>query len=279
MPTLSVITVVKDAEMDFAQTLRSVQMQQGSQFEYVVVDSSGDREAISSQVQDLLIEYFWVAPRGIYSAMNFGLECAKGDYVYFLNAGDTLVGDSVMEEVSNNLCKYQPTWMYADVLMTDPSGRKEEIPHWDYREERSHLFSRGHFPCHQGTFVKRTVLTELGGFDTRFEVAADYKAFLRLSTIDDPIKLEAVVADFKLGGQSSQRWLQGIIEFHQARRTVFTPTGMDSLRELRNSVAVLAKTMLYKGLLAPGKPGYPMAQRIKPWRRGLVNSSQTVREP
>ena len=59
MPTLSVITVVKDAEMDFAQTLRSVQMQQGSRFEYVVVDSSGDREAISSQVQDLPIEYFW----------------------------------------------------------------------------------------------------------------------------------------------------------------------------------------------------------------------------
>lgn len=279
MPTLSVITVVKDAETDFTETLRSVQVQQGSRFEYVVVDSSSNREAISSLVQDLSIEYFWVAPGGIYSAMNFGLECAEGDYVYFLNAGDTLVGDSVLEEVSNTLRKYQPTWMYADVLMTDPSGRKVEIPDWDYREERLHLFSRGHFPCHQGTFVKRSVLSELGGFDTRFEVAADYEAFLRLSAIDDPIKLNVVVADFKLGGQSSKKWLQGIVEFHRARRTVFTPTGMDSLRELRNSVALLAKTMLYRGLFAPGKPGHAMAQRISSRRRRLVINSQTSREP
>ena len=262
-PLLSIITVVKDAPDDFAATLASVTTQDLTGVEYVVVDSSTDLAVIAELLAGVAAEYQWVPASGIYSAMNTGLAAARGDYVLFLNAGDTLTEAGVFAEVTSILRNQAPAWLYAEVQMSDALGVAVQTPQWDYQTEQRLLFSRGHFPCHQGTFTRRDTLLELGGFDTSYEIVADYVAFLKLSKIAAPVHLPKTVAVFQPGGLSSDRWRAASGEFHRARREVLAPTGISALREQFETLALLTKTAAYRNLWAPGRIAHPLVSRFR----------------
>lgn len=262
-PWLTIVTVVKDAPDDFAETLATVNAQDLSGVEYLVVDSSVDRQVIPDQLTHLAADYRWVPAAGIYNAMNTGLENAQGDYVYFLNAGDTLAYPGVFSEIQSILRLQAPVWLYAEVQLSDSLGKVVETPKWDYQTEQRLLFSRGHFPCHQGTFTRRDTLIALGGFDTSYEIVADYVAFLKLSKLAAPVHLPKTVAVFQPGGVSSDRWRAAIGEFHRARREVLAPTGVSAFRERLETAALLTKTAAYRGLWAPGRIGHPLVSRLR----------------
>ena len=99
MPKLSIITITYQAEAYIERTLKSV-FEQGcaEQIDYVVVDgASKDRtveiiEANKSQIQSFISE----KDKGIYDAMNKGMKLAKGEYILFLNAGDTFASATTL---------------------------------------------------------------------------------------------------------------------------------------------------------------------------------------
>ena len=92
MPKLSIITITYQAEAYLERTLKSV-FEQGctAEIDYILVDgASKDRtleiiEANKKQINQFISE----KDKGIYDAMNKGMQLAKGDYILFLNAGDT----------------------------------------------------------------------------------------------------------------------------------------------------------------------------------------------
>lgn len=232
MPWLSVVTVVKDDPAGFARTRDSLAAQDVSGVEWVVVDGSTDADAIPATLVALAtpVTYRHEPPMGIYSAMNSALELATGDYVYFLNAGDTLVSPTVLARVRESLGT-EAAWGFGAVEVEEVGGRVVTTPGWDYRAEQRLGFSRGVFPPHQGTFARTSVLKSIGGFDTRYRVAADYAAFLTLSKTADPVELPFVIARFREGGTSTTRWQASFREFHRARREILRPTGIMALRE------------------------------------------------
>ncbi len=217
-PWLTVVTVVKDDLSGFLATAASVAMQDLSEIEYLIVDGSSDRESIpnalvSSELASLTEEttYWWEPPRGIYAAMNSALSRAHGRYMLFLNAGDCLVNGGVLARAQESLMAAGAVWGYADVEIAETSGHVVRTPPWDFEAERSHSFARGHFPCHQGTFVSTQALRDLGGFDTRFTIGADYAAFLSLAKMSEPLILNFVLARFAEGGASTSQWRRSVI--------------------------------------------------------------------
>jgi glycosyltransferase involved in cell wall biosynthesis len=265
-PWLTIVTVVKDAPAAFADTVASIGDQDRQGVEFVVIDSSTDPAIVPALLQDASgvdATYQWTEPAGIYAAMNTGLRAASGDYVYFLNAGDTLARPDVLATVGPVLRAERPTWMFAEVKMTDAHGGILATPTWDYPTEKRTCFSRGHFPCHQGTFTRRAALLELGGFDTSFEIVADYAVFLRLSQQADPIHLDDVVAAFQPGGVSTERWRDAIGEFHRARREILAPSGATALRERFETLSLLGRTAAYRSLWAEGRPGHSLVARLR----------------
>lgn len=231
VPLLSVVTVVKDAAGALASTAASLASQDTGGVEYLVVDSSSSTDPVHSALDGVPHRYTWTAPRGIYRAMNVGLEQAQGHFVYFLNAGDTFHDPTVLGQVLTRLGEADPLWAFGEVEIVERDGRRTISPRWDYRKERDRAFSRGHFPPHQGTFARRRALLDAGGFDTTYAIAADYAMALRLSLQADPVYLDLVVATFAEGGASTQNWRASIREFHRARRTILGPTGWPAVRE------------------------------------------------
>lgn len=234
MTWLSVVTIVKDDPLGFAETLASLSVQDLTDVEWVVVDGSSDKEAIpeilATAPSQLRVKYLHEDPRGIYSAMNSGIAQCEGVYAYFLNAGDLLIDRSVLSQVRQSLV-WTPVWAHGPVEIRQPEGSAVITPQWDFDRERRRSFARGHFPAHQGTFARVDALRSAGGFDVSFRIAADYAMFLRLAQIESPKVLPFVVATFNSGGISSQRWQESFREFHRARREILNPRGLAAVRE------------------------------------------------
>ncbi|CAN5404494.1 hypothetical protein BH09BAC4_BH09BAC4_38480 [soil metagenome] len=92
MPTVSIITITYNAERFLERTIQSVVAQQATDFEYVIIDG-----ASTDGTLDIIKRYekhitTWISEpdRGLYDAMNKGLHRARGQYVWFMNAGDKL---------------------------------------------------------------------------------------------------------------------------------------------------------------------------------------------
>jgi len=231
MPWLTVITVVKDDIAGFLRSRDSLLQQNTEGIQWIVIDSSVNRDAIRKALAgdriDVVVE--WTRAQGIYPAMNTGLGLATGDYVYFLNAGDEFSGADVLSSVREALGGHE--WAFGPVAIVGTDGTRVVTPPWDYQTEKRVAFSRGLFPAHQGTIASTELVRSCGGFDERFTIAADYALFLRMSLKCDPIELTTVIATFHEGGASTSQWQESFKQFHRARKEVLAPSGALAVRE------------------------------------------------
>ena len=247
-PWLTVVTVVKDDAAGFARSLASLSGQDLDGVEYVVIDSSADRDDAADALAHagVAAALTWTEPAGIYAAMNAGLAQASGDFIYFLNAGDVL-HDGVLATLRDAVQAHDPQWVLGDVEIVATDGTRTITPMWDYAAEQTQAFSRGLFPPHQGTAVRTDLLRSVGGFDTSYRIVADYAAFLRFSHIA-PLRIDLVIASFSEGGTSTVRWQESVREFHRARVAILRPSGALAMREKLNTAKQFAALGTYRTL-------------------------------
>ena len=115
MPKISIITITYQAEAYLERTLKSVFEQEcAAEIDYIVVDgASKDRtleiiEANNKQINQFISE----KDHGIYDAMNKGMQLAKGNYILFLNAGDTFASSSTLKNILQELGQSMETPSY-----------------------------------------------------------------------------------------------------------------------------------------------------------------------
>ena len=196
-PLFTVITPSFGAGEKLRRTLDSVLAQKRGLFECWVIDGGSDDgstallEGYGPQVQ-------WVSEPdgGIYDAMNKGIARAKGRFLYFLGAGDTLRPDA-LEAVAALLPPDGQTFFYGSVYWVE-IGEKY-AGRWSPRR-----FSRGCL-CHQAIFYERTIFDLLGLYDLRYPLAADY--VLNVRCFGDrrirKVYADLIVADYEGGGVST----------------------------------------------------------------------------
>ena len=101
MMKLSIITINYNNKEGLRDTIESVVHQRCQDFEWVIIDggsSDGSRELIEQHSEQIT---YWVSEpdKGIYNAMNKGIRVAHGDYLMFLNSGDSLYDEQTIEKV------------------------------------------------------------------------------------------------------------------------------------------------------------------------------------
>jgi glycosyltransferase involved in cell wall biosynthesis len=263
-PWLSVITVVRNDETGFTSTMASLDMQDLDGVEFVVIDGSDASDRVDETVSGrAATTYEWHQPTGVYGAMNAGLAAARGEYAYFLNAGDLLAGPTVLSSLRDVISATSAPWLFGSVRFIDEAGSAVVPPPFEYATEKNTLFSHGRFPPHQGTVARSELLRQQGCFDTSYRIGADYAAFLRLSIVVDPVECPFVIAEFRQGGMSSTSWRESLSEFHRARRDILAPRGWPAVAETAASWIQVMKIGAYRTLWAPGRPGAAIAKRFK----------------
>ena len=161
-PKFSIITITYNAEQWLERTILSVLSQSYTNVEYIVIDgASTDRTVELIKQYEAGISYWVSEPdQGLYDAMNKGLRKATGDYVWFLNAGDTLYTADTLQSVVASLKKSVslPDVLYGETQIVDAQGRSLGMRRLKApRKLTWNRFRMVMLVCHQSFLVKRSL--------------------------------------------------------------------------------------------------------------------------
>lgn len=128
-PLITVITVCYNAISDIEKTIQSVIHQLYSNIEYVIIDggSVDGTVKIIEKYHDKISYWISESDKGIYDAMNKGVDKATGEWVCFMNAGDTFYSSNTILSVSDCFC-HQYDIVYGKVNMVNRSYSKLVTP-------------------------------------------------------------------------------------------------------------------------------------------------------
>lgn len=176
MIKLSIITVNLNNRDGLLRTIDSVSSQTFRNYEHVVVDGNSDDGSVDLIKSRITIDRWISEPdSGVYNAMNKGIKMASGEYIQFLNSGDTLVAPDTLERVFE---KYPADvgLIYGDVLRPDSAG---SIIHKSAPSQLTLLASYLFQVCHQSIFYHRDIFQRIGLYDEQYKILADQDFTIR----------------------------------------------------------------------------------------------------
>lgn len=243
MVVFSIITCTYNAESVLQRTLDSVLEQTYSHVEHIIVDGAStdatlDRVEAYKQKSDAEdwcheVRVKSEPDRGLYDAMNKGIQRATGQYVLFLNAGDTFPSADTLELVAESVGEGEepPAVLYGDTDVVDDDGRF--LRHRRLSPPRRltwRSFMKGMLVCHQA-FYARTDLAKVTPYDLHYRFSADVDWCIRIMRLARRRRLPmrnvgAVVVNFLDGGMTTTNHRASLKErFHvMAHHYGFVPT-------------------------------------------------------
>ena len=176
-PKITVVTVCYNAAKTLEKTIQSVINQTYNNIEYIIIDgASTDGTLDIIKKYDGRISYWKSEPdKGIYDAMNKGIEAATGEWINFMNSGDAFTDENVIAKIFDRKEFDDCIGFIFGQTMTK-KGLVKDVPFYLSKKKFKVIGI-----CHQSTFV-RTTLAKQYPFDLSFKIAADYK---QLKTIYD----------------------------------------------------------------------------------------------
>ena len=206
--TISVITASFNRVNTVAQALASVQGQTWKQVEHIVIDGAstdGTLQVIEAQ-RDRLAVLVSERDGGIYDALNKGFALTSGDVVGVMHSDDFYADERVLERVAQAFSDPAVDGVYGDLDYVARSDPARIIRRWRSGTYQRSRLARGWMPPHPTLFLRRSVIEQWGGFDTRFSIAADYDAMLRYLA-RGRIRLAyipEVLVKMRVGGESNR---------------------------------------------------------------------------
>ena len=180
---LSIITINYNNVQGLKKTMESVFCQISKDFEYIVIDGGSIDKSVEIIQQfnsrwlsgSSIPKFIWISENdtGIYNAMNKGIRMAKGEYVQFLNSGDTLVDSDVTEKMLSKVLD-TPIY-YGNKIKIFPDGRilyNKEIPNISML-----TFFTGTLN-HATAYIKKDLFEKYGYYDENFKIVSDWKFYL-----------------------------------------------------------------------------------------------------
>ena len=179
----SIITVTYNAAPYLERTVLSVLSQSYPDIEYLIIDGQSTDGTV-----DIIRQYesgiaYWVSEpdKGLYDAMNKGLRRATGDYVWFLNAGDTLPSADLVQTIAQKIArrKHLPDVIYGDTAIVNNEGCVLGMRHLRPPKKLTwKKFAWGMLVCHQAFIARRELAPE---YDPAYPLCADYDWCIRVS--------------------------------------------------------------------------------------------------
>lgn len=172
---LSIVTINRNHAAGLHKTIASLRMQTNTDFEWLFIDGASIDESVAIaktflRPGDVLISE---PDRGIYNAMNKAIPLASGDYVLFLNSGDTFLEKNAVEVVMQTLSLEQG--LNIDLLLCGFEVRGIK------RMPKPLFLKWWSMPTsHQAMAYRRTLL-EQNTYDESFRFASDFDHFLRIT--------------------------------------------------------------------------------------------------
>ena len=198
MPKLSIITVNLNNAEGLRKTIESVVNQTFNDYEYIIIDGGSTVGSV-----DIIKQYadkitYWVSEpdKGIYNAMNKGIKVAKGEYCYFLNSGDYLKNNFILNTIFSK--KINKDYIYGNIELNNYTLK--------YPKDLTFYFFFTNTICHQAIFIKSNLFKKFGFYDEKLTIVADWEFYLRTFILANStyIYLDETISVYDTNGMSSK---------------------------------------------------------------------------
>jgi glycosyltransferase len=138
--------------------------------------------------------------------MNKGIALATGDAVGFLNADDVFENNDVLAKIAAIFENPNIDAVYGDLVYVQHDDISKAVRYWKSGHYDAASLSLGWMPPHPTFYVRRSVYNRLGGFDTRYRIAADYDTVLRFMAVGKirTDYIPEVMVRMRVGGVSNR---------------------------------------------------------------------------
>lgn len=199
VPGFSIITVCFNAQALIGETGRSLRDQTCSDYEWIVVDGASS-DATLDAVRAVGIANTRISSKpddGIYDAMNKGIAMARGEWIYFLNAGDSLADTSVLADITSQAILKPTVLLFFGDMLYVGAGVSQRV-RFGHVRRASLVFDDLN---HQAVFARRSLFESLGEFKLDFRTSADYDWLLRVFGSGAAVAhLPRLIGHFAVGG-------------------------------------------------------------------------------
>jgi len=214
MPLISIITITYNAARELPATMESVKKQTFRNFEHIIIDgaSTDDTLDLARKTGTAALRILSEPDKGLYDAMNKGLRMARGEYVLFLNAGDSFHTEEILARYGAKAVR-KPDIIYADTVIVNADRSVIGPRHLSAPDILSFKsFSKGMLVCHQAFMVRRSLAP---AYDTSYHFSADYDwtvKCLKKSTPGKCINLHTVAIDYLSNGMTDHNKFKSLKE-------------------------------------------------------------------
>lgn len=207
---VSVITVAYNSDRTISDTINSVNSQTYDDIEHIIVDGLSTDQTVEyirkyqTKRQKLIIE----SDKGIYDAMNKGINFASGDIIGILNSDDFFTDSHVVERIVDEFEKDNIDAVYGDIHYVHADNLSVCTRYYSSKMFCRSFMRMGFMPAHPSFYIKKSCYEKFGLYKIDYKVAADFELLFRYIFINN-IKIKYLSFDFvtmRTGGISTSGW-------------------------------------------------------------------------
>jgi len=176
---ITIITVCYNSESTIEKTILSVASQTYKNIEYLIIDGNSKDTTINIVKSNQHIITKWISEpdKGLYDAMNKGIDLATGDLIGILNSDDTFSTNFVLEEIAKFHQDNNIDASVGNIIQHKENGRVVRL--YSSKNWNPKKLKIGFMPPHPSIFFKKDLFTKFGTYDLGFKIGADYELITR----------------------------------------------------------------------------------------------------
>ena len=208
MIKISIISPVYNNKNYIKFSINSLNAQSFKHKDHIVIDgnsSDGTKEFLLAN-KSYFSSFASETDFGVYDALNKGFKLAKGDVVGLLHSDDLYANKNVLKKISKIFSDPKVDIVYGDLDYVYKDNPNKIIRHWNAGEFSLDKLQSGWMPPHPTFFIRKKLLNQIGFFNTRYKIAADYDFMLRALTQKNVnvVYLPEVLIKMRVGGMSNR---------------------------------------------------------------------------
>lgn len=205
---ISIITTTYNSASTIKDTIESVLTQNHPNIEHIIVDGASNDNTLEivKSYGDKIAKVISEPDKGIYDAMNKGINAAKGDITGILNSDDFFTSNDILTTVAETFQNNDIDALYGDVHFVNPEDLSKNVRYYSSKIFRLSLFRFGFMPAHPSFYMKKSCYEKYGLYSLDYKIASDFDLLIRY-LYKQKIKYKYIEKDFvtmRTGGVSTE---------------------------------------------------------------------------
>ena len=173
-PKVSIVTVCFNSSKFIQKNINSVNKQSYGNIEHIFIDGGSRDNTVEIIKKNSLKDLKLISEkdRGIYDAMNKGVNISSGEIICFLNSDDIYSNDFVISEVVSKFIKQNLDLVYGNIVYLD---KRDKLIRTFRSPRKFNYVLEGHQHLIQLCLLVQEFKKLKIPFDPKYKISSDFK--------------------------------------------------------------------------------------------------------